>query len=118
MADSANPGGTVLGGLPAGLVRAAAGVLIVAAVVFLVLGLILPPTRELKEEKQVPVETAAQTTPTPPATIQPSRSAIESNSLVAPAMASATPTERATENKASRRPRARSMTAKVETQGT
>lgn len=75
MADSANPGGTVLGGLPAGLVRAAAGVLIVAAVVFLVLGLILPPTRELKEEKQVPVETAAQTTPTPPATgVQPAPS--------------------------------------------
>ena len=49
---------------------------------------------------------------------QPSRSSIDSSNLVAPAIASATPTERAIEKRASRRPRARSMTAKVETQGT
>lgn len=54
----------------------------------------------------------------PAGTTQPSRSSIDSSNRMTPAMTSATPTERAIEKKASRRPRARSMTAKVETQGT
>jgi Uri superfamily endonuclease len=54
----------------------------------------------------------------PAGTAQPSRSSIDSSKRMTPAMASATPTDRATEKKASRRPRTRSMTAKVETQGT